>query len=410
MKVVFDKKYRLWTMPLIGLGLGTILLIRLYGWSDTQTTPLMSELDCATVADCDPVQYRPSQSGEGAGPQPHALALTVSHLVFEQPAVNVDSDRLNLPTSGAAALEPPQGAIVTKAGDHLNSEPTATVPALSPVKQQFLIPTPGATPLVQAVAFSSGGGGNTPDSPPASNRSDLAEQSLSSETATDVCPTASNAVFNLIPIEGPPADRPDAQHADLNLSLRGYTPSPAPLELAFYPGQTDGDPPQLAGLFQPNRRATIIHAYQVNDWNWACAERAHGCATGPIQDWTVTMVGLAATPGEPISPPERGPNIYGGGYKALVLYAAERQVTLGYTRQDTVATGYVVHIKDICVDPNLLALYRAQNDANGWRSSGRLPALRNDQILGAALREEVKVAIRDNGSFMDPRSSKDWWR
>jgi len=39
-----------------------------------------------------------------------------------------------------------------------------------------------------------------------------------------------------------------------------------------------------------------------------------------------------------------------------------------------------------------------------------LPALRNNQALGQALGFEIKVAIRDAGSFMDPRSQKDWWR
>jgi hypothetical protein len=94
----------------------------------------------------------------------------------------------------------------------------------------------------------------------------------------------------------------------------------------------------------------------------------------------------------------------------MVLYAEEQRITLNYTRRDTVANGYAVHLENICVDPNLLALYRAQVNAEGWRATGRLPALRNNQALGTALGSELKVAIRDRGAFMDPRSRKDWWQ
>ena len=93
----------------------------------------------------------------------------------------------------------------------------------------------------------------------------------------------------------------------------------------------------------------------------------------------------------------------------MVLYAEERRITLNYTRDDTVANGYTVHLENICVDPNLLALYRAQTDGSGWHITGRLPALRNNQRLGTAFVGGVRVAIRDRGAFMDPRSGKDWW-
>jgi hypothetical protein len=62
------------------------------------------------------------------------------------------------------------------------------------------------------------------------------------------------------------------------------------------------------------------------------------------------------------------------------------------------------------VDPNLLALYRAQVDAGGWHVTGQLPALRHNQPLGTAFGAEIQAAIRDNGTFMDPRSHKDWWK
>ncbi len=239
-----------------------------------------------------------------------------------------------------------------------------------------------------------------------------ADKAITGPGADSQCLASSSASFDLLSIAGPATDHPDHLHGDFNLARRGYAVVPESLELVSFDGATDPDAPQLSGLFQPNRTPAIRSVYRVNEWLWdagRCDGRIHGCPGSLIDDWEVTMVGLATKPGEAIRIPERSAQIFNGGYKALVLFADERQITLGYTRRDTVAAGYVVHILGVCVDPNLLALYRAQNDADGWRSSGQLPALRNDQILGTALGSEIKVSIRDNGSFMDPRSSKDWW-
>jgi hypothetical protein len=62
-------------------------------------------------------------------------------------------------------------------------------------------------------------------------------------------------------------------------------------------------------------------------------------------------------------------------------------------------------LANICVDPNLLALYRSSNGAG----RGYLPALRNEEVLGTAT-GSLLVAVRDRGVFLDPRSRKDWWR
>lgn len=241
-----------------------------------------------------------------------------------------------------------------------------------------------------------------------------AGSNLESKT-TSLCPTTSEAVFDLIPIEGRPlSDHPDFMHADLNLALRGYTPVSETLRLTFYNGSTDPTAPQLHGLFEPNRVPQIRHVYQVNEWIWEagkCEGNPRGCRGEPITEfWPVTMVGLAVTPGESIYIPERGSEIYRGGYIGMVLYAERTRITLGYTRRDNVAGGYTIHLENFCVDPNLLALYQAQRNAEGWRTSGFLPALRNNQAIGVALGKEIRVAVRDAGSFMDPRSEKDWWR
>jgi hypothetical protein len=226
-----------------------------------------------------------------------------------------------------------------------------------------------------------------------------------------VCPLTSDATFEVIPFVGARADHPDYLHGDLNLSLRGYSPTSAYLGLVSYNGSGIEDSPQLAGLFQPNRGPNITSAYRVNDWIWdpnQCGGDPHGCAGDPLTQWGVTLMALATTPGEPVQIPERGASIYQGTYRVLVLYAEERRITLGYTREDSVANGYAVHLENLCVDPNLLALYRAQTDAGGWHVTGHLPALRHDQPLGTALGQAILVAVRDRGSFMDPRA-RDWW-
>lgn len=225
------------------------------------------------------------------------------------------------------------------------------------------------------------------------------------------CPLSSTATYNLIPLEGGPVrDHPDELHGDLNLLVRGYNVTDRYKGLVDISGSTDPDAPQLAGLFSPNSFPGIVSVYQVNGWDWSCG--VHGCpAAPPLTDPDVTLIGLSTTQGQPISIPERSAEIYGGGYKALVLYAAEKQITLKYTRADSVVGGYSAHIENVCVDPNLIALYQAQVDGEGYHSTNYLPGLRNNEILGTALAGEVRVAIRDGaGSFLDPRSRKDWWQ
>jgi hypothetical protein len=232
------------------------------------------------------------------------------------------------------------------------------------------------------------------------------------------CPTTSTAQFQAIPFTGPPTDRPDYLHGDLNLSLRGYAPGTGHLGLVDYDGATDPNAPRLGGLFEPERPAVFSTVYRANQWNFTpstgqCEDNPNQGSRGPVimSEWedNITMVGMATTAGETIHIPDRPPEIFGGGFKALVLYAEETRITLSYIREDTIAFGYAVHLENVCVDPNLLALYRAQRDQVGCHVTGQLPALKENQALGTALGNEIQVAIRDSGTFMDPRSRKDWW-
>lgn len=211
------------------------------------------------------------------------------------------------------------------------------------------------------------------------------------------------ATFTVLPVQGPPVDRPPATNPDLNLAIRSYVTTTGALTLVDVDGDTDPDAPQLAGLFNPPRLPSFAAVHQVYDWNWACS--ADGCRGDPINFPAVTLLTMAVTPGEPLFLPTRNQQIHAGGYKALVLYAEETRITLTYTREDTPARGYLVHLEGIQVDPALLALYRAK-DAAG---RSELPALRNNERFANASGSSLKVAIRDTGSFMDPRARKDWW-
>ena len=241
---------------------------------------------------------------------------------------------------------------------------------------------------------------------------DAVDDDLIDDDQGNNCPASSDAAFASLPVVGPPVDHPPPINADLNLSVRGYMTGAVPLTLIDINGPTDSDPPQLTNVVAAQDTPNFVNGYQVNEWNWFCEDEqnapwyGHGCRGSPIANPDVTLLALGTEPGMPVRVPARYGEIHAGGYVALVLYAEETRLTLAYTREDTPARGYVVHLEDFCVDPSLLQFYREQ-DANGrsW-----LPAVRSQEQVGVAAAEPLKAAIRDTGSFMDPRSRKDWWK
>ncbi len=214
------------------------------------------------------------------------------------------------------------------------------------------------------------------------------------------CEPIPGVQYGTLEIEGPVSDPPAEQNPDLNLDLRSYEVTNAYAGLVDYSGAGDPNAPQFYTLFADQRVPAFPTVYQVYDWDWIC-----NCRGSLLTNWPVTLAGMGVTPGEVLHLPDSGYNI-GSGYEALVLYATEDQLTLKYTREDHVVYGYTIHLENICVEPSLLALYQAWNDAG----RGELPALRGGQPLGRARGSEMGVAIRDTGSFMDPRSRKDWWQ
>ncbi len=216
-----------------------------------------------------------------------------------------------------------------------------------------------------------------------------------------LCQPIPGESYGDLSVSGDPTTRPAEEHADLNLALRGYALTDAYKGLVNRESPVD-DPlaPQLPGLFADARTPAFAAVYQAHHWYWGSNSR------GPlITDPEVTLAGLAVTPGETIHVPASGYDI-GDGYEVLVLYASRERITFKYTREDDVVRGYALHVEGICVEPRLLALYESWNEAG----RGRLPALRAGQAFGRARGDEIGVAVRDTGAFMDPRSGKDWWQ
>jgi hypothetical protein len=216
----------------------------------------------------------------------------------------------------------------------------------------------------------------------------------------ETCQPIPGESYDTLAVPPPPTDRPAEEHADLNLALRGYELTGAYKGLVDYSGAGDPGAPQLIGLFADKRAPTFNSVYQVYHWDWNC-----NCRGALITNPEVTLAKLDVASDETIHVPDSGYTL-GSSYEVLVLYASTRRITLKYTPDDNVVSGYTLHVENVCVEPSLLALYQAWNNAG----RGRLPALRPGQAFGRALDNPIGIAIRDNGAFMDPRSRKDWWQ
>lgn len=206
--------------------------------------------------------------------------------------------------------------------------------------------------------------------------------------------------YILLSPDSPGPTIPVETHPDHNLSVRGYEQTAEYCGLVHYPHEHDPLTPQCAGLFTKPRLPRFVSTYQVYDWDWGRMQRAPLITNPPV-----TALGLETLAGEILHVPDSGYTI-GQGCEVLVIYAATDQITLKYTREDNVVYGYTLHIDRICVDPVLLSLYDACDNAG--RAS--LPALRPLQPFGRARGDQIVIAIADTGMFLDPRSHVDWWR
>lgn len=205
--------------------------------------------------------------------------------------------------------------------------------------------------------------------------------------------SSSNNTYNLIPIEGERESRPAEEHGDLNLKLRDPQPINVELAVVDVGAGVDPDAPSLSAIFKPEFKA----AYTIYDWDWGC-----NCKGKLIEDKSVALAGLKTTPGQPVYIPPRQQDIYGGKYLAVVLYASENSLTFVYARAGSMVKGYAVHYLGLQTDPNLVKLFRESKGSE-------LPGLAANTPVGLAT-DELIVAIRDNGKFLDARSKNDWWK
>jgi len=263
--------------------------------------------------------------------------------------------------------------------------PTAATPYdLSPTS----LPLPTATPYrPQPTTRNTQPPTHAPTSRPTSTPQPTVAPSIQ-------CPSTSTESYDSIGTSGAKISNA-ASDKDINLSLRGYASTNAEKALIHIDGAVDSTrPPQLAQVFAAVRAPAIVGTYRVNETNGS-----------PIQNPEVTMIGLSATPGEVVTVPDSGYSI-GSGKEVMVVYADASRVTLHYMVEDGIVRGYVIHVEDFCADPKLVQKYNELN--TGGR--GSLPGLPAGKKLGVAKSGELKVVIRDTGTFMDPRGKKNWWQ
>lgn len=215
----------------------------------------------------------------------------------------------------------------------------------------------------------------------------------------DPCAPIANVSYALTSVT--PKTKDAAKHGDVNLLLRSWRVAAGQAaSLVDIAGPTDGKAPKLYTLFEDSRSPTFRGVYQVEGWDWG-----KNAPSTFMTDPPVTMAGFATGPAEIVRLPQSGYDI-GGGFQALVLYATTDTITLKYTRDDDVVSGYTIHLANVCVEPRLRALYDQANAAGRTE----LPGLAAKQPLGRARKGELLVTIRDTGAWMDPRSRKDWYQ
>ena len=250
-------------------------------------------------------------------------------------------------------------------------------------------------------------------------------------TPAFACPTTSSNSYVEQPVfqtetDNPP--RPAYNHADKNLQdLRGYQAAPPGNAKSFNVltiSTPDSQmPPQFGSIFNPARIPVFSQVYQINNWNWANSP-APGTRGTPVTNPPVTALGLQTTQGETLHAPTHARTLSDGlgQGSSVVIFADADSIALHMEPSDTSATGYTVHIINLCTDPNLLALYNTLDSPTGPRYTQyndpgtlhyNLPGLHAGDVIGVARDTEIVVSIVDTGTTQDPRvcstTQFDWW-
>ncbi|MCG3208432.1 MAG: hypothetical protein FOGNACKC_02036 [Anaerolineae bacterium] len=361
------------SMVLLVLLIGSLALNAYLGWqlSNLQITVSQKppEMPAIIVVTATPeIAAQPTIATEPS-PEPTLLPPPTTTATPVPPNAQVQAQIATvsaIATGGAeeaAAFVPP------------TNTPAAAVP-LDPAKQGApaaqAAPPPANTPTAADTP---------PHLPPAGDQVEVA------------APYISNNTFEIIPIEGERESRPAAEHGDLNLKLRTPEKIAADAKLVEISGAgSDPNTPKFSKVFEPN----IIAAYGIHGWDWAKNDKSD-----LVNDGKAILVQLKTTPGKPIYIPPTDTDIFGGNIYATVLYADEDSITYVYARRGNVVKGYTMHLIGLETDPNLVKAFRESEGNN-------LPGLTLTTPIGRAT-DKLLVAIRDNGTFMDARSLKDWW-
>ncbi len=225
---------------------------------------------------------------------------------------------------------------------------------------------------------------------------------------SDSCPTTSSQSYSSMAAEHNASDLligPPDQSPEINLRLRGFVEVNEGTGFVGRHGDMygldDQMPPQISSLFG-GASPKIIKTYRIYEWDFN--SNKSGAPNTATPNFKVHMIGLGATPGQPLLGLRAGRSI-GGGNVFMVLYATKTDIVFTHSTGDTLMGGYLFYFLDICVDPNLLAAYESAN-ASG---RGSLPVIATGQVFGYARNTDVKVSIRDTMSFMDERYNEDWW-
>jgi hypothetical protein len=335
-----------------------------------------------------------SRPGTGPSVAPPLIPTNILAVIpTNTPQLTPTSTAILLPT--VSPLEAQVATLAVLATEVAGSESPATptsVPTAVAINSSSEPVSPSAPQLASTPAVA-------PIAPPAASPAPLATPAAVSAAPQEgaaeefVAPATSSNSYELIPIEGERESIPAEEHGDLNLKLRDPQSIEVDLSLQDIPGSgVDPNAPNFAAIFKPD----FVQAYTVHDWDWSC-----NCKGELIQEDSVVLLGLKTTPGEPVFIPTKDGDIYGGKYYATVLYAAEDGLTFLYNRAGSVVKGYTVHYLGLHTDPNLVALFRESKGSE-------LPGLTLDTPVGLA-GDELIIAIRDNGKFLDARSKRDWW-
>lgn len=206
----------------------------------------------------------------------------------------------------------------------------------------------------------------------------------------DPCRPIPGASYSSLFVVNP--TNPDAENdPGFNIGLLGWELTAAYKGVVDY-GMGDTKAPKFYYLFADLRAPDFSNVYRLYNGD------------GTLNtDWPVTVAGLAVTTDEIIHTPDSGYDIQ-YGYDAMVIYASRERIALNYTRGDNLL-GYTVYVDGICVEPSLLALYEQLDAADRYD----LPVVRGGQAIGRAWNTEIRVAVRDTGTVLDPRGL-DWWR